>query len=97
MPINVELRNENCKPIQALEGVYLTSMHVPDYNDSRYPYLRLIDPYGETIFSRYQMVAVLPELETLLVERRLPEIEAVLALARRCAGEVHTYLAFLGD
>jgi hypothetical protein len=97
MPINVELRNENCEAIHVLEGVYLTSMHVPDYDDSRYPYLRLIDPYGDTIFSRYQMVAVLPELETLLRERRLPEIEAVLALARRCADEVHTYLAFLGD
>ena len=97
MPINVELRNEHCAAIHVLDGVYLTSRHVPDYNDSRYPYLRLIDPYGDTIFSHYQMVAVLPELETLLGERRLPEIEAVLALARRCAGEVHTYLAFVGD
>jgi hypothetical protein len=97
MPINVELRNENCKAIYVLEGVYLTSEHVPDYDDSRYPYLRLIDPYGDTIFSGYQMVAVVPELETLMNERRSPEIEAVLALARRCADEVHTYLAFLGD
>jgi hypothetical protein len=97
MPINVELRDEHCKTIDVLEGVYLTSMHLPDYNDSRYPYLRLIDPYGDTIFSRYQMVAVLPELETILGERRLPEIEAVLTFAGRCANEIHTYLAFVGD
>jgi len=97
MPINVELRNENGNAIYVLEGVYLTSAHVPDFNDTRYPYLRLIDPYGDTIFSRYQMVAVLPELEALVRERHLPELQAVLELAQRCASEVHTYLAFLGD
>ena len=97
MPINVELRNENCKAIHVLDGVYLTATHVPDYDDTRYPYLRLIDPYGDTIFSSYQMAAVLPELESLLDERPSAEIDAVLALARRCADEVHTYLALVGD
>jgi hypothetical protein len=97
MPINVELRNENGKAIYVLDGVYLTSAHVPHYSDIRYPYLRLIDPYGDTVFSRYQMVAVVPELETLVNELSSPEIEAVLALARRCADEVHTYITFVGD
>jgi hypothetical protein len=97
MPINVELRNEHCNAIAALEGVYLTSAHLPTYDDSSYPYLRLIDPYGDTIFSRYQMVVGLPELEALQRQRHSPELEAVISLARRCANEVHTYLAFIGD
>jgi hypothetical protein len=57
----------------------------------------LIDPYGDTIFSRYQMVVGLPELEALQRQRHSPELEAVISLARRCANEVHTYLAFIGD
>jgi hypothetical protein len=96
MPINVELRNERCEAVQVLDGVYLTSEHLPAYDDDRYPYLRSIDPYSDTIFSRYQMVEVMPELEALTSERPSPEIDAVLAVARRCAGEPHTYLAFVG-
>jgi hypothetical protein len=97
MAINVELRSELCKPIQVLEGVYLTSKHLPDYDDDRYPYLRLVDAYGTTTFGQHQMVAVLPELEAVAIERPSPEIEAVLALARKCADGVHTYLTFVGD
>jgi hypothetical protein len=57
----------------------------------------LVDPYGDTTFGGYQMVAVIPELEAILRERPSPEIEAVLAQARRCADQPGLYLTFLGD
>jgi hypothetical protein len=96
MPINVELRYEDCETAAVLEGVYLTAAHLPEYDDSRFPFLRLIDPNGDTTFGSYQMAAVIPELETLLAERPSPEIEAVLAAARRCANR-RLYLTFVGD
>lgn len=97
MAINVEFRDERGSAILVLDGVYLTPAHLPDYDDLRYPYLRLIDPYGDTVFSAYQMTAVVPELEAWAAERPSAEIQAVSAVARRCADEVHTYLVFVGD
>lgn len=41
---------------------------MPAYTTSDYPYLRLVDPYSNTWFSHYQMVAVIPELERLARE-----------------------------
>lgn len=96
MAINVEIRYEGCETDVVLDGVYLTAAHLPEYDDARFPYLRFIDPYGDTVFGSYQMVAVIPELEALLTERPSPEIEAVLAAARQCAGRGR-YLWFLGD
>jgi hypothetical protein len=97
MPINVKVRWEDCETLVVLEGVYLTAAHLPAYDDSRYPSLRLIDPYGDTTFGRYQMVAVIPELEALLRERPSPEIEAVLAAARKWCVDRQMYLTFMGD
>ena len=97
MPITIELRNEDCVTIERPADVFLTAGNLPDFDDARYPYLRLIDPYGDTVFSRHQMIVVLPELERLAIERPSAEVESVLVLARRCATSVHTYLAFLGD
>ncbi|MDQ3937881.1 MAG: hypothetical protein M3253_04280, partial [Chloroflexota bacterium] len=48
------------------------------------PYLRLIDPYGETIFSSYQLPAVIAELERLSAATGSRNVETTLELARRC-------------
>jgi hypothetical protein len=96
MAIQVDLRHEACEPFEALEGVFLRAAHLPDYNDGRFPYLRLVDPYGDTVFGSSQMVVVIPELEALLKERPSPEIEAVLAAARKCVNR-RLCLRFIGD
>jgi hypothetical protein len=96
MPINVELRHEDCELDVVLDGVLLTEVQLPAYDDARFPYLRLIDPYGDTVFGSYQMVAVIPELEALLAERPSAEIAAVLSAARQCVGR-RLYLWFIGD
>lgn len=74
----------------------LEETDLPDYDDLSYPYLRLIDPYGETIFAGHQMAAVIPELERLAAARGSRNVEAALAVARRCV-PCGAHLAFLGD
>ena len=91
----IQLRSENGNVIE--EGGVLESSELPDFLDDRYPYLRLVDPYGDTIFSRFQMESVLPELERWAAERPSANIDSVLQLARKCRDEVHTYLWLIGD
>jgi hypothetical protein len=91
--INFELRDEEgglVEPGGVLEGVQL-----PDYRDPRYPFLGLIDPYGDTMLGPYQMVAVLPELERWAAERPSREALILLDLARKCGNR--EYLWFIGD
>jgi hypothetical protein len=93
--MDVSLRNERGEVIES--GGTVEAAHLPDYCDPRYPYLGLIDPYGDTMFGSYQMVALVPELERWSVERPSHEASLILDLARRCAKEVHVYLWFVGD
>ena len=95
MGINVALRSEQQGLIE--DAGILEWRELPDFEDNRYPLLRLVDPNGDTMFSSYQMVAVVPELERLAIEKPSPSIDRVLAVARRCASSVHTYLWFIGD
>ena len=70
---------------------------LPQFDDLRYPLLRLVDPYGETLFSRYQMAALLPELERLKADRNDDLLDQLLRLAQRCRDRPHSFLAFVGD
>jgi hypothetical protein len=70
---------------------------LPTYDDLSFPYLRLVDPYGDTVFSRYQMVAVIPELEKLAASTSSSHVGTVLEMARRCEATIHSYLVFVGD
>jgi hypothetical protein len=105
----VELRTEGMlfggSPTRAPEsdragGEHLNAVLGRALDDS-FTYLRHLDPYGNTVFSRIQMPAVLPELDRLMEfarndnERRA--ISGVIELAQRCSEHVHTYLVFIGD
>ena len=63
--------------------------------------LQFIDPYGDTTFNGRQAEVLAGEIEVAALS--LPEAaerERALALAgfaRRVAGELHTYLKFIGD
>src|SRR6266536_4166618 len=70
MAINFKLGNEQGGTIE--HGDIVESDELPDFEDERYPYLRLIDPYGATMFSYYQMAGVLPELERWAAEHPSP-------------------------
>ena len=70
---------------------------MPSFDSNDYPILRLVDPYGDTVFSSYQMAAVIPELERLASSRDGPGIAEVLQIALRCRNDPHTFLVFIGD
>jgi hypothetical protein len=70
---------------------------MPEFDAMDYPVLRLVDPYGDTYFSGYQMQAVIPELERLAVVHPGPAVGRVLEMARRVQNEQQTFLVFVGD
>lgn len=69
--------------------------------DHRFPVLRYIDPYGNTIFNGGQMYPVLQELDHLVTEVSGKNEKEILAglreLAIYCRDHPHTYLRFIGD
>lgn len=74
---------------------------LPSFDDMSYPMLRLIDPYGDTLFSSNQMHGFIPEWDRLMNGVGNNEDREVLRrirnLAERCKNEPHTFLRFVGD
>jgi hypothetical protein len=63
--------------------------------------LRVIDRYGDTTFNQLQIPDLISELQEAV---RWPigadgraHLDEVIELVRKAAGEVHTYLRFVGD
>jgi hypothetical protein len=100
--ISVELRDENCRPyddsLPAITAIGFELARVlPNEDDLEFPLLRLVDPYGDTVFNRLQMRQLIPELERLASRSKSAAVDQVLTMARVCASEVHSYLVFVGD
>lgn len=97
--ITVELRpSPDAAPVARLEpaGADIGAL-LPEFDDESFPLLRLVDPYGDTYFSRYQMAGILPEIGR-LQERRAIEVLGQLAdLAEECRRTPHSFLVFVGD
>jgi hypothetical protein len=64
---------------------------------STFKLLRYLDPYGDTIFNRYQIDDLIVDLEKLAELITDIRISQIISLAKRCKDEVHTYLSFNGD
>lgn len=70
-------------------------------DNHRFPMLRYVDPYGNTIFNGGQMYPILEELDRLAGEVSAEDEKEILAslrdLAVYCRDHPHTYLRFVGD
>jgi hypothetical protein len=78
--------------------IFVEFSDLPPFDDQDYPFLRLIDPYGHTFLSEYQVFhAVLPELERFSATRTSPGLTALITLAGGMASQGHRYLLFDGD
>jgi alkylhydroperoxidase/carboxymuconolactone decarboxylase family protein YurZ len=103
MGFNVELQDELGGRIEGVDDPRgLLDKLLPELRDGDdYPFLRSIDPYGDTTFNRLQMPRFLREWATISVKASTSDeqalVLAVALLARRCGDEVHTYLKFIGD
>jgi hypothetical protein len=97
MGINFELRYESGDLVDDDLGV-VEARDLPGIEDQRFPYLRLVDPYGNTVFNQYQVEhAVQEELERYAAENPTAGIDALLAMARKCARQPRTALWLIGD
>lgn len=82
-------------PARKLEGA------LPPESDDRFPLLRFVDSYGDTVFNRVQASYLREEIARLQqvtgdpAAKRL--MEELLRLANECAAAPHRYLKFLGD
>lgn len=96
--IGIELREDIDLHPSGGEAIQLNvARSLPEFNDQRYPLLRLVDPDGETIFSSYQMVGLLAELESRLAETGDSSIAEAIVAAKRCKAKPRTWLVFNGD
>jgi hypothetical protein len=93
MPERGERLDESALPWKVPQGVL---------NERETPLLVAVDPYGDTVFNRFQVERQLPREVALLRERltdshavaMLDELERLMALATE---RVHRYLWFVGD
>ena len=102
MAFNVILEDEHRAPIERLEDpMGVLDAVLPRADNLDFPFLRTIDPYGDTIFNRAQMEPFLKEWRKLmksdLPRERLDVLRDVERLASQCENEVHLYLRFQGD
>jgi len=95
----VELRDETSRVLRRFndqDDGFANSL--PPFHDTSFPLLRLIDPYGDTVFNSLQMQAVIPELERLREVGHFEKTRSrVLELAHQCADGAHLFLVFIGD
>jgi len=101
MPLNIELRNGAGRVMRrAGESPPRKLLPLPSPDDSRFPLLRGVDPYGDTVFSSTQMRSLVPELEALWTQARTGEralVDEILEMARTCWKGPHRTLVFIGD
>jgi hypothetical protein len=101
MAMTVLLRSATGKVLRSLtnESVRLSRI-LPPPGDPDFPFLGLLDPYGDTFFSRAQMQAVIPEirrLRTLSLDADDELLSELEELAVECRDGNHVFLIFVGD
>jgi hypothetical protein len=101
MPINAVLQSERGEALESVIDFHGDLASIWPVEDASYPLLQYIDPYGNTIFNRYQMVQLIRELQLLIVKSQSDEQKVLLhrieELAIRCRDKLHLYLKFNGD
>jgi len=88
-------------PSESRGGGYLNVVLDRALKDPTFTHIRLIDEYGTTVFSRMQLMEVIPELERLRDFTNSDDeeamLEGVLEFAQQATSGVHRFLVFLGD
>ena len=100
---NVTIETADARVIRAIasDPIVLDELLGRAEGDEQFPYLRYVDPYGDTIFNRRQMEPFLREWRELGRHASSAEERAALreveALAEMCEAQPHLYLRFHGD
>lgn len=94
MNFSISLEDETRAAIETLGDSFVITETA---NLSCFKLLHYLDPYGDTIFNRYQIDDLIIDLERLNEPSADTIISQIISLARRCKDETHTYLSFNGD
>ena len=101
MPIKVALQNIDGKKYREVAPAMGALNELLPIDDPRYPMLRYVDPYGNTIFNGLQMYPLLEELKKLAEECPTDPgkeiIGQICELAIHCRDHPHTFVRFIGD
>jgi len=102
MPLIIELRSRSGETLRRTgESPPHAVFPAPSLDDASFPLLRLVDPYGDTLFSSYQMRGIRPEIRVLreraTSDRQRKLLGEVDELAALCEASPHTFLVFVGD
>ena len=101
MPINVALQTIDGRKLKEVVPQKALLDRLLPMEDPRFPILRYVDPYSNTIFNGAQMYPLIEELDQLIKDATSEEDRGVLAsvreLAVQCRDKPQTYLRFIGD
>lgn len=97
--IRIVIQDENGNDVSEAFDAPTHALAQP--NDTNFSCLRFVDPYGDTVFNRLQMDALIGELR-LLRQRCLDANDEIVlrrveALAEQCRSVPHSYLKLTGD
>jgi hypothetical protein len=103
MPLRVRLQDENGEVLDVAgdSGVGEKGFWLATARRENYLLTTFIDLYGQTVFNRLQMPALIEEFQRLRAdvpsEAARDSLTRIIELAERCQNEVHLYLVFVGD
>lgn len=102
MGIDVYLQDENGEIISSVDDTKnLLSKVLPNYNDSRFRLANTIDPWGDTVFNRFQARILQEEWTNIIQNSQSKEtiifLKQVDDLILKCISGVHLYVKFQGD
>jgi hypothetical protein len=93
----VEIRDEDGTVVERFHDTgEIAALAAEVADDPSFPFLRFVDPYGDTIFNAAQAT----ELAIEITRRADPQdvtLRRIVDMADRVGGEVHHYLWLLGD
>lgn len=102
MPISVVLQTiDQTKQLDHAFPLKTPLERLLPFEDTSFPMLGFIDPYGNTLFSSVQMQLFIPEWDRLTQNVSEDEDQKfmlrVRQLAERCADQPHLFRRFVGD
>jgi hypothetical protein len=102
MGLFIALETESGEKIQSIEDTKnILHQLLPLQVDESYKLLRFVDWYGDTIFNRIQMEALIADITLLLKKvHSQEEIDLMLnivKMCKRCSDEQHLYVKIYGD
>lgn len=101
MPIKVAHQTIDGKKLKEVVPIKALLNRLLPMGDARFPILRYVDPYSNTIFNGAQMYPLIEELDQLIKDAASEEDKSLLAVVRElavdCRDRPQTYLRFIGD